>query len=219
MSAGQGSAWVALGSRYPNAGRSAWRPRLGGNALAKAILSERGMGLRKIRELGLWRRCRLCARIAPGVRRPARESPKTGAAAKPGSRRDRASRDRASRSVRATLPRQQHPPHAGRLGSRATRQVVVASCLAVGAHMDGGRFNFWRLLLCTRAITPPRVPAGPWPGSVFLRRGVWSLLLLVAVLAAGVVVRLSQRDPPVQSAVSPPPTSVPLGPAPPAQRW
>ena len=49
-----------------------------------------------------------------------------------------------------------------------------------------GRFNFWRILLHTRAITPPRVPAGHWPGSVFLRRGGWSVLLLVAVLAAAV---------------------------------
>jgi hypothetical protein len=86
--------------------------------------------------------------------------------------------------------------------------------------MDSGRFNFWRLLLCTRAITPPRVPAGVWPGGVFLRRGGWSLLLLLAVLAAGVVVRLSQRDLPVQTpALGPPQASVPLGPSRPAQRW
>jgi hypothetical protein len=125
--------------------------------------------------------------------------------------------------VQTALPCQQHPPHAGRLGSRVTRRLVVASrrCLAVGAHMHSGRFNFWRLLLYTRAITPRRVPVGLWRGSVFLRRGGWSLLLLGAVLAAGVVVRLSQRDAPLQSsAIDPPPTSAPLlGPAPLAQRW
>jgi hypothetical protein len=87
--------------------------------------------------------------------------------------------------------------------------------------MDRGRFNSWRLLLYTRAITPPRGPAGSWSGSVSLRRGGWPLLLLVAVLAAGVVVRLSsQDDPPVQvPAVDPPPISEPLGHAPPGPRW
>jgi len=45
-------------------------------------------------------------------------------------------------------------------------------------------------------------------------------LLLVAFLAAGFVVRLSQRDLPAQSsAIGPSPTLAPLGPAPPAQRW
>jgi hypothetical protein len=107
------------------------------------------------------------------------------------------------------------------LGFRHTHVVASRRCLVVGAYKDlSGRFNFWCVLLHTRAITPPRVPAGLWLGSVFLRRGGWSLLLLVAVLAAGVVVRLSQRDPPVQfSAVSPPPTSAPLGPAPRAPPW
>jgi hypothetical protein len=103
-------------------------------------------------------------------------------------------------------------------GYLPTRGSIAA--LQSGAHMDSGRFNFWRLLLYTRAITPPRVPAGLWPGSVFPRRGAWSLLLLVAVLAAGVSWRLNQREPPVQaSAVSPPPTNAPVGPAPRAPRW
>jgi hypothetical protein len=83
-----------------------------------------------------------------------------------------------------------------------------------------GRFNFWRLLLNTRAITPPRVPASLWLRSPTLRRAGWPLLLLVAFLAAGFVVRLSQRDLPAQSsAIGPSPTLAPLGPAPPAQRW
>jgi hypothetical protein len=55
--------------------------------------------------------------------------------------------------------------------------------------MQSGRLNSWRLLLYTRAITPPRVVAGAWLGHMPLRRGGWSLLLLVAVLAAGVAVR------------------------------
>jgi hypothetical protein len=51
--------------------------------------------------------------------------------------------------------------------------------------MQSGRFNSWRLLLYTRAITPPRVLAGAWLGSMSLRRGAWYLLPLGAVLAAG----------------------------------
>jgi hypothetical protein len=83
-----------------------------------------------------------------------------------------------------------------------------------------GRFNFWRVLLHTRAITPPRVPAGLWPKLMTPRRVGWSVLLLVAVLAGGVAVRLSQRDLPVQSsALRTPPTIVPPGPEPRAQRW
>jgi len=86
--------------------------------------------------------------------------------------------------------------------------------------MDSGRFNFWRLLLCTRAITPPRVPARLWPGSVFLRRGGWSLLLLLAFLAAGAALRLSQRDLSIQTpALDPPQASAPPGPTRPALRW
>ena len=83
-----------------------------------------------------------------------------------------------------------------------------------------GRFNFWRLLLHTRAITPPLVPAGLLPRVMNLSRGGWWILLLMAVFAAGVAVRLGQRDAPLQSsAINPPPTIAPLGPAPPAQRW
>jgi hypothetical protein len=86
--------------------------------------------------------------------------------------------------------------------------------------MDSGRFNFWRLLICTRAITPPRVPAGLWPGSLLLRRGGWSLLLLLALLAAGTVLRLSQRDLPVGTpALDPPQASAPPAPSRPTQRW
>jgi len=63
--------------------------------------------------------------------------------------------------------------------------------LEVSTHMDlSGRFNFWRLLLHTRAITPPRVRASLWLRSPALRRAGWPLLLLVAFLAAGFVARL-----------------------------
>jgi hypothetical protein len=73
-----------------------------------------------------------------------------------------------------------------------------------------GRFNFWRMLLHTRAITPPRVPASRWPRAVILWRPGWWFLLLIAVFAAALAVRLSLRDQPPQSAATgPPPTVAP----------
>jgi hypothetical protein len=82
-----------------------------------------------------------------------------------------------------------------------------------------GRFNFWRVLIFTRAITPPRVPACLWPKVVSLQRHAWSVLLLLTVFAAGVALRLSQRDLPVHPAINPPQASAPFGPAPSAPRW
>src|SRR5258708_20454042 len=98
--------------------------------------------------------------------------------------------------------------------------VVLRRCPGSQRPMDlSGRFNFWRVLIFTRAITPPRVPASLWPRGVFLRRG-WPLLLLVAVLAAGVAVRLSRRDLPVPTpAIDPPQAALPLGPSPPRPPW
>jgi hypothetical protein len=71
-----------------------------------------------------------------------------------------------------------------------------------------GRFNFWRVLILTRAITPPRAPGSLWPRLVNSQRGGWWLLLIVAlVTVAGATVHLSQRDPPLQSqAIGPTPT-------------
>jgi hypothetical protein len=86
--------------------------------------------------------------------------------------------------------------------------------------MQSGRFNSWRLLLYTRAITPPRVLAGAWLGNISLRRGAWYLLPLGAVLAAGVAVRLNHSNPEVQvPAVDPHAMSEPLGHAQPGPRW
>jgi hypothetical protein len=60
-----------------------------------------------------------------------------------------------------------------------------------------GRFNFWRVLILTRAITPPRAVGGLWLRLVQSERGGWWLLLIVALaMAAGATVHLSQRDPP-----------------------
>jgi hypothetical protein len=89
-------------------------------------------------------------------------------------------------------------------------------------HMDlSGRFNFWRVLILTRAITPPRAQAKLWLRVVNPQRGGWWLLLIVAVSAVGVTVHLSQRSPSLQSqAIGPAPTiaSSPSS-APPGLPW
>ena len=71
-----------------------------------------------------------------------------------------------------------------------------------------GRFNFWRVLILTRAITPPRAVGGLWSRLVNSERDGWWLLLIVAVVTVvGAAVHLSQRDTPLQSqAIGPVPT-------------
>jgi hypothetical protein len=85
-----------------------------------------------------------------------------------------------------------------------------------------GRFNFWRVLILTRAITPPRAVGGLWSKFVDSERGGWWLLLIVAIVTmAAAAAHLSQRDTPLQSqAISPVPTvaSSP-NPAWPGPRW
>ena len=90
-----------------------------------------------------------------------------------------------------------------------------------------GRFNFWRVLLHTRAITPPRVPEGLLQKVMSHSRGGWWLLLIVAALAASVVLRLSlssARPPAIEPAASaapknPAPPGPPAAPAPRPLRW
>ena len=85
-----------------------------------------------------------------------------------------------------------------------------------------GRFNFWRVLVLTRAITPPRAIGGLWPRFVNSERSGWWLLLILAVVTvAGAAVHLSRRDTVLQSqAIGPVPTvaSSPNS-APPGPRW
>jgi hypothetical protein len=70
-----------------------------------------------------------------------------------------------------------------------------------------GRFDFWLVLLLTRAITAPRAQAKLWLRVVKSQRSGWWLLLIVAVSAVGVTVHLSQRNPSLQSqAIGPAPT-------------
>jgi|HubBroStandDraft_6_1064221.scaffolds.fasta_scaffold35562_2 hypothetical protein len=85
-----------------------------------------------------------------------------------------------------------------------------------------GRFNFWRVLILTRAITPPRAVGGLWSRLVNSERGGWWLLLVVAVVTvAGAAVHLSQRDTPLQSQASGPVPTVASSPSSvrPGPRW
>jgi hypothetical protein len=120
-------------------------------------------------------------------------------------------------------------------GQRATKawdwpppSATIADCLKVGNDMDlSGRFNFWRVLLHTRAITPPRGPEGLLQKVMSHSRGGWWLLMVVAALAAGVALRLSlssPRPPAIEPAASAAPKNPalparPATPAPPALRW
>jgi hypothetical protein len=57
-----------------------------------------------------------------------------------------------------------------------------------------GRFDFWRMLLHTRAITPPRVLRRYWPRAANLPSEGWWVLVLIAALAAGAALQLGVRD-------------------------
>jgi hypothetical protein len=85
-----------------------------------------------------------------------------------------------------------------------------------------GRFNFWRVLILTRAITPPRAVGSPWLRFVNSERGGWWLLLIVVVVTlAGAALHLGQRDAPLQSQATSPVPTVESSPssAPPSPRW
>jgi len=66
-----------------------------------------------------------------------------------------------------------------------------------------GRFDFWRMLLHTRAITPPRVMANFWSRAAQQSSVGWWALLAIAALSVGAALRLGVRDlPPKSEAVS-----------------
>src|SRR5262245_7291535 len=73
-----------------------------------------------------------------------------------------------------------------------------------------GRFDFWRMLLHTRAITPPRAAAKLWRSVAKRSSFRWWVVLAVAVLSVGTAFHLRMRDLSSQSAaVSPPPPPPP----------
>ena len=55
-----------------------------------------------------------------------------------------------------------------------------------------GRFNFWRMLLCTRAITPPHAKAGLHLNGSRLSLPGWLVLPIIAALAVGAAIYVSR---------------------------
>jgi hypothetical protein len=49
----------------------------------------------------------------------------------------------------------------------------------------GGQFDFWRMLLHTRAITPPRVTRSLWPQMAKQFSPRWLVLLAIVALSVG----------------------------------
>jgi hypothetical protein len=56
-----------------------------------------------------------------------------------------------------------------------------------------GRFNFWRTLICTRAITPPRVVRGLW---LQVLGWPWWAAVISVCLGVGIILQLGSGDPP-----------------------
>jgi hypothetical protein len=76
-----------------------------------------------------------------------------------------------------------------------------------------GRFDFWRVLLHTRAITPP-------PRVVALWARLWWTVPVAAVLAAGLLTELSSdKSQPQAAAVETPANATPTSQSPPRQSW
>jgi hypothetical protein len=76
-----------------------------------------------------------------------------------------------------------------------------------------GRFDFWRMLLLTRAITPPLRVAGVWVR-------LWWAVPVVVVLAAGLLAQVSSdKLQPRAAAVEAPATVTPTGGSPARQSW
>jgi hypothetical protein len=55
-----------------------------------------------------------------------------------------------------------------------------------------GRFNFWRVLVLTRAITPPRVVPGLWLQTT---RWSWLAVFAVACLSVAALLHLGAGSP------------------------
>jgi hypothetical protein len=81
-----------------------------------------------------------------------------------------------------------------------------------------GRTDFWRMLLSTRAITPPRVARSLW--SQMPKQFSPGRLVLLTIVAFSIGAALYIRQLPSQSvAVSLPAATASPGPAKPSQPW
>jgi len=73
-----------------------------------------------------------------------------------------------------------------------------------------GRFDFWRVLLHSRSITPPRQRPDPLPGGAMQWRHAWWLLIPVVLAMGMVAVRQVVRvSPSPQAVVAPDPPPAP----------
>jgi hypothetical protein len=76
-----------------------------------------------------------------------------------------------------------------------------------------GRFDFWRMLIHTRAITPPLRVA-------FLWARLWWAVPVAAVLAVGLLAKTDpDKSPPQAAAVAAPTNASPVSHAPSRQSW
>ena len=62
---------------------------------------------------------------------------------------------------------------------------------------ESGRFDFWRMLLCTRAVTPPDAREGLRRRVAQLSVPSWLVLTVIATLGIGAAVYIS--NPPSKS--------------------
>src|SRR5262249_2677582 len=84
-----------------------------------------------------------------------------------------------------------------------------------------GRFDFWRMLIHTRAITPPRVALKLWSQVAKQAWVGWWALGVIAALSVAAALRLGGSDLPSQSAANSPPSPIVASPSPakPHLRW
>jgi hypothetical protein len=112
--------------------------------------------------------------------------------------------------------------HAPRHMPDKPNSVIFFCRLGCRHFMDpSGRFDFWRMLIHTRAITPPRVALKLWSQVVKQAWVGWWALGAIAALSVAAAFRLGGSDLPSQSAANSPPSPIVASPSPakPHLRW
>jgi hypothetical protein len=72
-----------------------------------------------------------------------------------------------------------------------------------------GRFNFWRVLVHTRAITPPRVTRWFAQSVATLTVGNWAWLLVGVAMLVAIALRFAIPSQPADSRAEPAPSPAP----------
>lgn len=80
------------------------------------------------------------------------------------------------------------------------RDIFRPACTIVDLS---GRFNFWRILVLTRAVTPPRVTRWFSQSVATMTIGSWTWLLIGAALLVAVALRFAVPSQPAQSRAEP----------------